>query len=295
MRKVADLPYVRERIATPDDDRLLLDWSRVGAKRLVIISHGLEGHSRRSYVQGMAAAVNRRGWDALAWNMRGCGGRMNRQLRLYHSGVSQDLDVVVKHVIDGGLYEEIALVGFSLGGNVTLKYLGEERERPANVLAGVGISVPCDLAGSGRVMEHWTSRIYMRQFLLSLRRKIEFKIRQFPGALDLDGYESIRTFRQFDDRYTAPLHGMADADDYYRTCSSIHFLKDIKIPALLLNSADDPFLSPECFPRELARTHKWLHLEIPRHGGHVGFVGRPLNGENWIEARVCSFLESLFR
>lgn len=289
LRRVDGPGYTRERIETPDGDFLDLDWARVDVERVVIISHGLEGSAERAYVRGMARALNRHGWDALAWNLRGCSGEPNRQLRLYHSGATDDLDAVVQHALQR--YDEVALVGFSLGGNLTLKYLGEQGDA-APVARAVAFSVPVDLAASSAALGRWENGLYMRYFLRSLRGKVRAKAAQFPDAVSTDGLGSISDFRGFDDRYTAPLHGFADAADYWHRSSSRHFLDAIRVPTLLVNAADDPFLAPPCYPTEVARQSEHLTLEVPTHGGHVGFVRFGADGEYWSEQRAAEFLDT---
>ena len=290
-RKIRDVQYQRERLELADGDFLDLDWARVNGRRAVVIAHGLEGASSGQYVRGMVRAFNRRGWDAVALNFRGCSGEPNRLLRSYHSGATDDLWHAAQQVARGG-YERVALIGFSLGGNVVLKLLGELKEDTPIWLAGaVGISVPCDLKASAMSMARLVNRPYMKRFLLSLRGKLRAKQPRYPVELDDSGYEQLKTFRHFDDRYTAPIHGFRDAEDYWAQCSSRFYLQTIRHPALLLNALDDPFLAPECFPLDLARSHPYLHLEMPAQGGHVGFVGSGLKpDEYYSERRALSFL-----
>ncbi len=290
-RRLPEVRYERERLELPDGDFLDLDWSRASGRNVVIVSHGLEGSSQRDYVKGMVRTFNRRGWDAVAWNFRGCSGEPNRLLRFSHSGASDDLRQVVEAVARHG-YERVGLVGFSIGGNLTLKLLGELGERaPQWLVGGVAVSVPCDLKSSAEVMASRENRPYMERFLVDLHQKISAKQARFPEALDDAHYGALKTFRDFDDRYTAPLHGFRDAEDYWARSSSRFFLEPIRCPALLLNAADDPFLSPECFPEAIAARHEWLHLEVPAHGGHVGFVGNGLRpDEYYSERRAWEFL-----
>jgi uncharacterized protein len=288
-RRVGFPPSERERIATPDGDFLDLDWLRSGVPRLAVISHGLEGSSRAKYVRAMAMELRAHGWDVLAWNFRGCSGEPNRTRRLYHSGVTDDLHAVLVHALSSG-YAHAALVGFSMGGNQILKYLGEDPALvPSRVRAAAVFSVPCDLEAASTAMAAPANRVYMARFLRSLRAKVREKSDRFPGCLDLEGLETVRTFPEFDDRYTAPLHGFADARDYYRRSSALKYLDAIELPTLLVNAKDDPFLAPSCFPRDLARPHDSLFLECPTHGGHVGFAGTaPVY---WSELRAVRFLE----
>ncbi len=293
LRRVADVRFEREQIDTPDDDFLDLDWSRVGSDTVVVISHGLEGSTRRAYVRGMARAANAEGWDALAWNYRGCGEEINRRLRFYHSGETEDLDEVIRHARSVGRYRRIALVGFSLGGNITLKYLGERGSSlPGDVSGAVAFSVPCDLTSSSLLLESPARTVYRHWFLSSLKRKIRLKARVMPGALETEGLGRIGTLREFDDRYTAPIHGFADADEYYYENSSIRFVDRIAVPTLIVSAVNDPFLPSECYPIDAARRSDHLHLEMPALGGHVGFGG---GSSYWSERRAIEFLRTCGR
>jgi predicted alpha/beta-fold hydrolase len=290
-RRVAPLDYRRERLDTPDGDFLDLDWSRVGSRRLVVACHGLEGDSRRDYMRGMLGAFNRRGWDGVAINLRGCSGEMNRALGFYHSGMTADLDLVVETIARRRGYDSIALVGFSLGGNLVLKYLGEQGAGVTGLVrAAAAVSVPCDLASSSLCLAAPANRLYLWRFLRSLKRKVRLKADRLGGLVDLEGVEASRDFREFDDRCTAPLHGFRDAEEYWRRSSSVQFLGAVAVPTLLLSAADDPFLSAECYPWERARENPNLHLEVPASGGHLGFVADPWATEYWHETRVAGFV-----
>ena len=293
-RRLALQPDEVERLTTPDDDFLDLDWYRDGNRRLLIVSHGLEGCSRRPYMLGMARAALAAGWDVLAWNFRSCSGEINRQPRFYHSGATCDLDTVVQRALaDSGQYESIALSGFSMGGNITLVYLGEQGSGLDPRIAGAAVfSVPCDLAGSAEQLAQPSNRVYMRRFMRELRTKMREKHRLFPDRINLEGIERMRTFREFDDQFTAPLHGFRDAADYWYQCSSQRFLGDIRVPALIVNAADDPFLSSDSYPVEPVRANHRLSLEIPEHGGHVGFVSRNADGFYWSEQRAMAYLSA---
>jgi len=287
-RRVPRVTTRRERIELSDGDFLDLDWAASGSDRLVILSHGLEANSDATYIQGMAGALQRRGWDVLAWNYRGCGGESNRLLKFYHSGASDDLDHVVRHALAVHPASRVDLVGFSLGGNMTLKYLGEREPLP-RLHRAVAFSVPCDLACSSiRLSSPVNRHLYMRRFLVSLRKKLAEKRPRFPDRIDLSGAWKIRDFRGFDDRFTAPLHGFKDAADYWARSSSRPFLSRIPIPALLVNAENDPFLGPGCFPRTEAEGSECFHLEIPEGGGHCGFSGG--GEESWAEVRAAEFL-----
>jgi hypothetical protein len=290
-RRVTGVKYSRTRIDTPDGDFLNLDTSRVGSKRVAIVLHGLEGDSTRSYVLGMAKALNKEGWDATALNFRGCGGECNKKLRFYHSGDTGDLQTVISHLTALGTYSEMALVGFSLGGNVVLKYLGEQAGGvPAFIRKAVAFSVPCDLTSSSIKLAQPANRLYLKRFLRMLRKKIRMKMALMPDLISDAGYESIKSFKEFDDRYTAAMHGFENAEDYWEKASSKPGIREISIPTLLINAADDPFLTEQCFPIDEARESPFLFLEIPTHGGHVGFVALNREGEYWSESRAVAFL-----
>ena len=230
--------------------------------------------------------------DALAWNYRSCSGEINRQLRLYHNGAIDDLDVVVRHALATGRYRTAALIGFSLGGNLTLVYLGSNALRlDPRVQKAVVFSVPCDLAASARELARPANRIYMNQFLVSLHEKIRAKMKLHPDRVDDRDYHLIRDFRGFDDRYTAPIHGFRDAEDYWTQCSSRQFIPAVAIPTLIVNALDDPFLGETCYPRQEAAASSHVWLETPARGGHVGFMAMNRDGHYWSELRALEFLE----
>ncbi|MEE8597672.1 MAG: alpha/beta fold hydrolase, partial [bacterium] len=229
--------YERERIFTPDDDFLDLDWSKTGSKKLAIISHGLEGSSHRNYVVGMVKMLNRNGWDALAWNYRSCSGEINRRLRFYNSGTIDDLEVVIQHAVKAESYKEIVLIGFSMGGNLSLLYLGNKGSRvDSKIGKAVVFSVPCDLKASTQELAKFQNKIYMRKFLKTLHQKIRAKMELMPGQINDDDYHLIKNFKDYDNRYTAPLHGFKNAEDYWNKCSSNQFISEIKIPTLIVNA-----------------------------------------------------------
>ncbi|PVY41767.1 YheT family hydrolase [Pontibacter virosus] len=286
-RQVEGVSYHRERLTTPDDDFIDVDWSRVKSRSLAVLSHGLEGDSHRPYIMGMVKALNERGIDALAWNYRSCSGEPNKLLRSYHLGASDDLDFVVRHALERGNYETIYLVGFSAGGNISLKYLGEDPAQvPAEVKRASVFSVPIDLKSSAKRI----SKIYTQRFLKSLGQKLEQKKEMYPDALDLSNYSLFWSFPEFDDKYTAPLHGFENAEDYYKRSSSKQFLKSIQVPTLLVNAQNDPFLTKSCFPFEEADANPYLYLETPAGGGHVGFAEDFRNDVYYSEARAVQFL-----
>ena len=282
------IAFERERLELEDGDFLDLDWARMGGDKLAILSHGLEGCSDDGSNRGMTTTLHAAGWDALAWNLRGCGKEMNRLPRSYHSGETGDLGAVIRFAATR--YSRIALIGFSLGGNMTLKYLGEASPHPA-VIGAVAISVPIDLAATARALDHrWSNRIYLRRFIKSLIAKVETKARRFPDQVDASRIRTIRTFQEFDDRYTAPIHGFRDAADYWKKSSARQYLDRITMRTLLLNAYDDPFLTPGCFPFAEAEQNPYLFFEAPESGGHMGFVDLTRGSEPWFERRVVEFL-----
>ncbi|MCP4158955.1 MAG: alpha/beta fold hydrolase [Deltaproteobacteria bacterium] len=290
-RKVEDPLYKRERIDTEDGDFLDLDWSKNGNRKIAIVSHGLEGSSDRSYVTGMVRALKIEGWDSVAWNFRSCSGETNRLLKMYHSGASYDLEAVINHVAELKLYDEIALVGFSMGGNITLVHLGQKgKDIHPLVKKAVTFSVPCDLRGSSEELKKPSSKIYMKRFLRMLKEKIEEKAKLMPGKVDIRNFDKITDFKGFDDRYTAPFHGFKDAYDYWEKCSSKQFIENIKIPTLIVNAKNDPFLSESCYPITEAENNRFVTLETPSSGGHVGFVSFNSEKVYWSEKRTISFI-----
>lgn len=287
IRKVKLPPFTTERISTPDDDFLDLYWITQNSRKAVVISHGLEGNALRPYMMGMAKACFQNGYDVLLWNFRGCGKEMNRQLRFYHSGATDDLDVIVNHVLKKS-YQEISLIGFSLGGNMTLKYLGEHK-LPSVLRSAVTFSVPMDLLTSCQQISKPANRIYANRFLKSLKNKVITKAKN-RKELDTAGIDSLKTIMDFDDRYTAPLHGFSNAGHYYKECSAIRYLHNITVPTLIVNAQNDPFLSPECYPIKTLRNHAFIKFESPSRGGHVGFTQFGKNGLYWSEERAVYFL-----
>lgn len=267
--------YTRERITLPDGDFLTLDWVSNNSRKLVIVTHGLEGDSGRHYVTGMIRKFTENGYDGLGWNCRSCGGEINLLPRFYHHGDAEDLRYVVQYAIDKNKYEEVVLVGFSMGGSLTLRLAAEKPDLlPKEVKRVVTASVPLDLPTSVVELNKPGKRFYMERFLKKLGKKIEIKSSMFPNhpILNVEGYSKIKNFDEFDTRYTAPLHGYVDAKDFYAKASVKPILKNIRIPALIVQSANDPFLSPPCLNLGDAESNSNLKLVILKEGGHVGFM-----------------------
>lgn len=298
-RRVPKPAAQRVRLATPEGDDILLDVVNAAkygvspqARVAAILSHGLEGNSRRAYMRGMCLALAACGWDVVARNLPTCGGEMNKAPTMYHSGQTDDLHRTVEYCLETG-YGRLLLVGFSLGGNQTLKYLGENPARVPEAVAGAAVfSVPCDLAASAGVLDRPGNFLYRQYFFKGLRHKIRLKNSLYPELYPLDGLGTVRTFAEFDNRYTAPVHGFSSAEDYWKKASSLPCLKNIAVPTLLVNARNDPFLSSACFPVEQARQHHFLTLEIPRSGGHVGFSSAG-NAPYWSEQRAVEFFRGI--
>lgn len=286
-------------VPLPDGDRLVADYyppisppgTSPAGHRLLIIAHGLEGNSQRPYVVGLAETALAQGFAVLAWNFRGCGREDNLLPRFYYAGCSEDLDALV-HWCQDLPHEEIYLAGFSMGGNITLKWLGEQgaKAQARGVKAAAAVSVPCDLLGCSDVLARYRNSVYQRRFVRDLVHRLRAKAERFPGQFDLAPVSAIRSVRAFDDYYTAPLNGYDDAAEYYRECSANRFLSGIAVPTLILNARNDPFLSAGCFPQALSRDHASVYLEAPDQGGHVGFARS--GGRWWADDRVCEFLLS---
>lgn len=292
-RKVTGVNYRREKIPTPDDDFLNLDWSQVDSEQLLIVSHGLEGDSYRHYAMGLVKFFNEKGWDVLVWNNRTCGGEMNKNPILYHHGASYDLDTVIQHVLSKHIYTAIHLSGISMGGAQTLKYLGEKGVNLPHQIKGAAVySTPCNLPSSAATLKLPANKFYKKRFLNKLKAKIRAKAAQFPELIDLELLERVNTFDEFDTFFTAKLHGFKDAVDFYQSVSPDNWMQEISIPHLVINAVNDPLLGPECYPEQLAIKSNKLFLEMPKRGGHTGFL-IPKNKFSYAEYRVWEFLNGL--
>jgi hypothetical protein len=287
----------REIIETPDGDELVLDHLAGDPKMRFILLHGLEGSSNSVYMQGMLSAIARRGASATAMNFRSCArdpknlSRMlpNRRPRFYHSGETGDFDFVVRTLAERSPSTTLLGTGASLGGNALLKWLGEHPGQ-TTIAAAATISVPYDLGAGAIHLEHsWGGRLYVNRFLNTLKEKVKAVAANFPETnLDMNRVMRSRTFREFDDAATAPLHGFRDADDYYARSSSLNFLSKITTPALCISAEDDPFLPREALERARAAASPSVHFVTTPHGGHVGFVGESMT--YWAEELAVEWL-----
>lgn len=291
-RKVKGVNYSRERINTPDEDFLDLDWSKVGSETLLIISHGLEGSSDRHYAKGLVKLFNSHQIDAVVWNNRSCSGEMNLKPVLYHHGASADLKTVVNHIQNNSHYKSVFLAGISMGGAQTLKYLGEEGADIPVVIKGAAVySTPCNLPSSAATLRLKFNSFYKNRFLNKLKIKLIQKGRQYPGLIDLERLIHVKEFDQFDTYFTAPLHGFKDAEDFYHSVSADNWMHLTCVPVLIINALNDPLLGKSCYPVKLAEKHPYIHLEMPERGGHTGFS---LNsGFTWSEYRLYQFCDHL--
>lgn len=272
-RTVTGVTYNRERLTLSDDDFVDLDWIVCGHRRLVVLTHGLEGDSSRQYIRGTAKLFAEAGYDVLAWNCRSCSGEMNRAFRLYNHGEIGDIGEVIQYALHTKPYDEIVLVGYSMGGNITLKYLGVQGANlPTAIKRGIAISSPTDLEASAQRLDNPSNRFYRNRFMKKLLVKISQKAIGFPNRLDMTKLSQVQCWRDFDDFFSAPVNNYRDAGDFYAQASAVNYMGSITIPTLLLNAQNDPLLSPECSPVWLAEAHPHVFLETPRTGGHVGFA-----------------------
>lgn len=272
LRKVAEMPFVRERITTPDGDFLDVDILHGERKKLVILSHGLEGHSRRPYIMGMANKCAENGYGVVAWNFRGCSGEDNVLPVTYHTGRTADLHCVIEFALQKLDAHEIHLIGFSLGGNMILKYAGDGLIAiPGEIKTIIAISPPCDLGGSADVLHHGFNKFYERRFMKGFTPRIIRKSKQFPGKVSIEKLKIVKSIRDFDNYFTGPINGFKDDVEFYAVNSSMNYVHNIQIKTLILSAQNDPFLSPGCYPITSSEKNKNVLLEITKHGGHTGF------------------------
>jgi uncharacterized protein len=289
--KAAPPLYRRERWPTPDGDFIDLDWIDGDADApLVVLFHGLEGSSASHYATSLMALLRQRGWHGVVPHFRGCSGEPNRLPRAYHSGDSDEIDWVLRRLRDQLPGQTIFAAGVSLGGNALLKWLGEREQSAGDVVAAAAaVSAPLDLTLCGHHLGAGFNRVYTQHFLATLKRNAAEKLARFPGLFDASRMHSARNLYEFDDVVTAPLHGFAGADDYWRRASAKPLLRAIHVPTLLLNARNDPFLPAHGLPQanELSPS---VTAEFPHEGGHVGFVTGSLPGRlDWLPQRLLHF------
>lgn len=274
--------YERIEIETPDDDFLQVDLYEIsGSTKIVLLLHGLEGHSRRYYTSQLAAHLNRRGISAAALNYRSCGGKMNLKRKFYHSGETDDLDTAVKWLQNRFIGQSIHMAGFSLGASSMLNYLKKYATHHP-VRSATAISTPFELKKGSLNLEKGINRIYSRQFLVTLNQKLKQKKELFPDLPDFNG----STLYDFDDQVTAPIHGFDGADHYYSTCSSAYFMDQVHTPTLVIHSKEDPLCPFRWVPHNQIARNSLLDSCFPKKGGHVGFWSLP---PGWLNRVITDY------
>lgn len=297
LRNIQKLSYFRERIQTPDNDFLDIDFAfpneqNSDSDKIVLLIHGLEGSSKSLYAKALCSYLNTNTIHAAVLNLRGCSGEQNLLPQSYHSGKTDDLETSIRFLISKK-YKQIHLVGYSLGGNLLLKYLGDcGKYYSPEIVSAVAVSAPCHLESSSKKLSLLQNRIYLSQFLNQLKKKViaKNKLMELPG-ISLQNVIRAKNFNDFDNAFTAPIHGFENAKHYYTSCSSIFNLNHISMPTLIVNALDDSFLSKECYPYNHAKSNNFIQLETPKKGGHVGFVNTlPLSNPQWLEKRIVQFI-----
>ncbi|MDN3596118.1 YheT family hydrolase [Zunongwangia endophytica] len=292
LRKVDFKCDKRERLELGDGDFLDLDWAFTehSSKKLIIALHGLAGDANRPYMLGMAKIFTETGWDYCGMNFRSCSGEINRLYRSYNAGATEDLAELLSHVLQKDKYDEIALVGFSLGGNLLLKYLGERDQLPKQIKVAVAVSTPCDLSASLEALNLPKNKLYSNRFKKNLKDILYERQLAFPKELEKSQISACNSLLAIDELYTSRAHGYASAAEYYEKCSCLQFLPNIKIPTLLLNAENDSFLTSASFPKKIAENSAYLYLETPKYGGHVGFIQH--KKKYYQEERALEFIQN---
>ncbi len=283
-------PYQRERFITSDDDFIDLDFLKTNSKKIAILCHGLEGSSESQYMQYMSSLLAENGWNVMVFNFRSCSGEINRQLQMYHSGWTTDLhEILGKYENE---YEEISLVGVSLGGNMILKYATDQIYNLSDKIKSiVAISSPVDLSASSQKIITRQNILYDKRFRITLLDKVRQKYELFPDSVRIDDIKKVKTLWDFDEYFTGPIHGFDGAEDYYAKSNSKQFLHQTKIPTLLITAQDDPFLTKESLVFEIARRSENLYFMAPKFGGHVGFTTFGTN-YYWNEYKTLQFIDA---
>lgn len=292
LRKKSEIKFKRERVETLDHDFFDIDWVHNSEESLVILLHGLEGSSDQHYIRSQASIFSKHGFSICAMNFRSCTEEMNQTQTLYHSGATDDLDLLIKKIKRDHQFKQIYLIGFSLGGNVLLKYLGE-KER-LDIKGACAFSVPMDLEACSYQLASGFNRFYSYVFMRTLRKKVKLIQKRFPETKIKNlNTKVLKTFLEFDEFVTAPLHGFRDGVDYWTQSSSKQFLKNIRVPTLIVNAQNDPFLAKECFPDAEEFNNDKLYLEYPEYGGHVGFLEKNLSNYCWMDEKALEFIKSI--
>lgn len=261
--------YERERLELADGDFLDLDWLKGGNGKLLVLTHGLEGSSQSHYIREMGQYFIQNGYDVLAWNCRSCSGEMNRARKMYHHGDIEDISIVMNHV-NIQSYQDVFLAGFSMGANITLKYLGTNPE--ANIKGAIAFSAPCHLAASAKALDVPGNWMYKKLFQKGLLDKIKIKKELYADYPDPALIKDVVTWRDFDELFTAPINGFSGADEFYYQGSAANFMDGIEVPTLIVNALNDPLLPEACHPYDICKKKLNLKLETPAFGGHLGFT-----------------------
>ncbi|MEM9903550.1 MAG: hydrolase [Cyanobacteria bacterium P01_D01_bin.44] len=296
LRNHPKLTVQRQRWETPDKDFIDLDRLPGQAQKSprLLILHGLEGSSGSKDIRHLMAAAHQMGWESIGMNFRSCSGEINRLERAYHAGETADLAWVIEQLLAEDSERSLLCIGISLGGNVLLKYLGEQGQAVPDQLRGaVTISTPFNLNAGVVYVEQGFSLLYVQRFVRSLKRKIFQKLERYPNLVDPQALSEVKTISDFDKLFTAPIHGFPDADTYWRSSSSIHFLPSIRRPTLLINAQDDPFYPPDALPYQQVAESDFLTGLFPKRGGHGAFIegGWPFRLSCWAEQQALSFLQ----
>jgi len=279
--------FNRTTLELEDGDFLDLDWkTEVANDSIIIVTHGLEGSSSSQYIIDLAHQMDASSFDLLAWNCRSCGGRMNRLNKLYHHGEIEDLGAVVQHVLDFNKYKRIYLVGFSMGGNISTKFLARNKSLAQHITRCAIVSTPCDLSAASSALNKPINKILRNYFFKKLVVKLRAKEEQFPGTFPLDKLHEIVRWYDFDDIFVAPYIGYKSASEFYDDASANTFLENVETPLLIINAMNDPILSESCHPRTLADRSEHIYLEISKSGGHVYF---PKARSNYAVNRLLNF------
>ena len=285
-RVVKDVPYQRERINTGDGDFIDVDCIDAGSNKLVVITHGFEGSSRKQYALGTAKIFSEAGWDVAAWNCRSCSGEMNRLFKMYDHGDVEDISTVVNHFAAKKNYDSVVLVGYSMGGNISLKYGAmNAHEKVKKIIA---FSTPLDMKDSLVALTKPSAFVYRRYFLSNLAEKILAKSQMFPDKLseqDFDGKGWIDKCAVF----FCKINGYATMEEFYKRASPNNFLDKIKVPTLIVNALNDPMLGKNCYPYEVIKNLQHVFLETPKSGGHCGFISATDKIFAWSERRALAF------
>ena len=295
-RSSPNITLRRQRFETPDSDFLNLDrLDGLPGSPVIVVLHGLGSSTDVPYIHLLLNKIHQEGWRAVAINARGSGHELNRLKEIHHGGKTKDLDSVVHYLIEKENAETIYIVGYSLGGNIILKWLGEkEAAVPNQVKKAVVVSVPYDLAKAAQNLDRgFNQKVYARVLLKTLKKQALEKEKQFPGIIDVEKVKNAHTFRVFDREVTARLNGFKDENDYWAKSSSTRFLAGIKVPVLLIHTTNDPFLPQKDLPLEAIKQSSNLKLLLTSDGGHLGFISGsiPFRPDDWLERVISEYFK----